>query len=82
MVMIIILIYRLYGITLAPAVGMLMELVKLGPLDVYLRENSPQSVTIVDLVEAAACLATAVWHLVNNLFFFTKFFFSLSQFKE
>lgn len=56
---------RLYGLTVAPAVGMLLELVKLGPLDVYLRENSPQTVKTVDMVEAAACLATALWHLVT-----------------
>lgn len=58
---------RLYGLTLSPAVGMLMELVKLGPLDVYLRNNSPETVQTVDMVEAAACLATALWHLVSHL---------------
>ncbi|KAJ8678849.1 hypothetical protein QAD02_014636 [Eretmocerus hayati] len=56
---------RLYGVTLAPAVGMLLELVKLGPLDAYLRENL-QTIETVDMVEAAACLATAVWHLEEN----------------
>ena len=46
---------------------MLLELVKLGPLDAYLRNNS-QNVKSIDLVEAAACLATAVWHLVIKFF--------------
>ena len=44
---------------------MLLELVKLGSLDAYLRNNSPQTIKTVDMVEAAACLATAVWHLVS-----------------
>ncbi|OXU22374.1 hypothetical protein TSAR_007732, partial [Trichomalopsis sarcophagae] len=57
---------RLYGVTLAPSVGMLLELVKLGALDAYLRNNSPQTIKTVDMVEAAACLATAVWHLEEN----------------
>ncbi|XP_014232207.1 tyrosine-protein kinase hopscotch [Trichogramma pretiosum] len=57
---------RLYGVTLSPSVGMLLELVKLGPLDVYLRTNPPQSISISDLVEAAASLTTAVWHLEEN----------------
>ncbi|XP_034935206.1 tyrosine-protein kinase hopscotch [Chelonus insularis] len=56
---------RLYGITVAPAIGMLMELVKYGPLDVYLQNNS-QTIKTVDMVEASACLATAVWHLEEN----------------
>lgn len=56
---------RLYGLTVAPAVGMLMELVKLGPLDAYLRDTSPQTIKTVDMVEATACLATALWHLVR-----------------
>lgn len=43
---------------------MLLELVTLGPLDRYLWENS-LTVKTVDLVEATACLATALWHLVN-----------------
>lgn len=45
---------------------MLLELVKLGPLDVYLREIVSQTIKTVDLVEAAACLATAVWHLEEH----------------
>ncbi|KAK0091600.1 hypothetical protein PV326_002968, partial [Microctonus aethiopoides] len=59
-------IVRLYGLTAAPAVGMLMELVKYGPLDAYLRNNSPQTIKTVDMVEAAACLATALWHLEEH----------------
>ncbi|XP_012288894.1 tyrosine-protein kinase hopscotch [Orussus abietinus] len=57
---------RLYGLTVAPAVGMLLELVRLGPLDVYLRNMLPQTVKTVDMVEAAACLATALWHLEES----------------
>ncbi|XP_070150583.1 tyrosine-protein kinase hopscotch [Polyergus mexicanus] len=56
---------RLYGITVAPTIGMLLELVKLGPLDEYLRNNS-QIITGHDMVEAAAGLATALWHLEEN----------------
>ena len=50
--------------TLAPSVGMVLEYAELGPLDAYLRNNKSQTVKSIDLVEAAACLATAVWHLV------------------
>ncbi|KAK2578134.1 hypothetical protein KPH14_012606 [Odynerus spinipes] len=57
---------RLYGLTVTPAIGMLLELVRLGPLDAYLRSNSPQTIKTVDMVEAAACLATALWHLEEN----------------
>lgn len=53
---------------------MLLELVTLGPLDKYLWENS-LIIKTVDLVEATACLATALWHLVN-LFLNTLFFSS------
>ncbi|XP_072764255.1 tyrosine-protein kinase hopscotch [Anoplolepis gracilipes] len=56
---------RLYGITVAPSIGMLLELVKLGPLDKYLRNNT-QIVKIADMVEAAACLTKALWHLEEN----------------
>jgi len=45
-------------------IGMLLELVNLGPLDKYLCSNS-KSVLTVDMVEATVCLATALWHLVN-----------------
>ncbi|KMQ94378.1 tyrosine-protein kinase hopscotch [Lasius niger] len=55
---------RLYGITVAPSIGMLLELVKLGPLDLYLRNSS--TIKIVDMVEATACLTTALWHLEEN----------------
>lgn len=51
---------------------MLLELVRLGPLDAYLRSTSPQTIKTVDMVEAAACLANALWHLVliiSHLFF-------------
>ncbi|KAF7385653.1 hypothetical protein HZH66_011495 [Vespula vulgaris] len=57
---------RLYGLTVTPAIGMLLELVRLGPLDAYLRSTSPQTIKTVDMVEAAACLANALWHLEEN----------------
>ncbi|XP_046425755.1 tyrosine-protein kinase hopscotch isoform X1 [Neodiprion fabricii] len=58
---------RLYGLMLAPAVGMVLELVRYGPLDVYLQTHaSTQTIKTVDMVEAAACLATALWHLEEN----------------
>ncbi|CAD6215597.1 GSCOCT00000409001.2-RA-CDS [Cotesia congregata] len=59
---------RLYGLTVSPTVGMLMELIKLGPLDVYLQSKSAQSIKTVDMVEASACLANALWHLEENGF--------------
>jgi len=42
---------------------MVMEYLSLGPLDVYLKEHK-HSLKQVDLVEAGAFLATALWHLV------------------
>ncbi|XP_025075484.1 tyrosine-protein kinase hopscotch [Pogonomyrmex barbatus] len=56
---------RLYGITVAPTIGMLLELVNLGPLDKYLYSRS-KFVLTVDMVEATVCLATALWHLEEN----------------
>ncbi|XP_017885743.1 tyrosine-protein kinase hopscotch [Ceratina calcarata] len=56
---------RLYGLTVTPVIGMLLELVRKGPLDEYLR-SCPQSIKTVDMVEATACLATALWHLEEN----------------
>ncbi|KAG8281420.1 Tyrosine-protein kinase jak2 [Homalodisca vitripennis] len=53
---------RLYGITLNSPLGMVMELLPLGPLDSYLRHQS-MHVKEVDLVEAANYLATALWNL-------------------
>ncbi|XP_015172181.1 PREDICTED: tyrosine-protein kinase hopscotch isoform X2 [Polistes dominula] len=57
---------RLYGLTVTPTIGMLLELVGAGPLDAYLSNPSSPSVKTVDMVEAAACLATALWHLEEN----------------
>ncbi|XP_014602066.1 PREDICTED: tyrosine-protein kinase hopscotch isoform X2 [Polistes canadensis] len=57
---------RLYGLTVTPTIGMLLELVGTGPLDAYLSNISSPSVKTVDMVEAAACLATALWHLEEN----------------
>ena len=49
---------------------MVMEYLSLGPLDIYLREHKT-SIKQVDLVEAGAFLATALWHLVSSTFIFT-----------
>ncbi|XP_034184944.2 tyrosine-protein kinase hopscotch isoform X1 [Osmia lignaria lignaria] len=57
---------RLYGLTVTPSIGMLLELVRHGTLDEYLRSSSSQTVKTVDMVEATACLATALWHLEEN----------------
>ncbi|CAL7948800.1 unnamed protein product [Xylocopa violacea] len=58
---------RLYGLTVTPSIGMLLELVRHGPLDEYLRSSSSQTIKTVDMVEATACLATALWHLEENV---------------
>lgn len=58
-------IVRLYGITLKNPITLVMEYVKLGPLDEYLRANRSLLKT-VDLVEAASYLASALWHLEEN----------------
>ncbi|CAK9814452.1 Tyrosine-protein kinase hopscotch [Anthophora quadrimaculata] len=57
---------RLYGLTVTPSIGMLLELVRHGSLDEYLRSSSSQTIKTVDMVEATACLATALWHLEEN----------------
>ncbi|XP_012263583.2 tyrosine-protein kinase hopscotch [Athalia rosae] len=57
---------RLYGLTVAPAIGMLLELVRHGPLDAYMRLPTSPAVTTAHMVEAAGCLATALWHLEEN----------------
>ncbi|XP_076296086.1 tyrosine-protein kinase hopscotch isoform X3 [Lasioglossum baleicum] len=57
---------RLYGLTVTPSIGMVLELVRHGPLDEYLRSSSSQTIKTVDMVEATACLATALWHLEEN----------------
>ncbi|XP_071446998.1 tyrosine-protein kinase hopscotch [Hetaerina americana] len=55
-------IVKLYGVTLSNPVTMVMEYLKLGPLDNYLRENKTQ-MKPVDLVEASTYLASGLWHL-------------------
>lgn len=45
---------------------MLLELVRHGSLDEYLRSSSSQTIKTVDMVEATACLAAALWHLEEN----------------
>lgn len=57
---------RLYGLIVTPSIGMLLELVRHGPLDEYLTSSTSQTVKTVDMVEATACLATALWHLEEN----------------
>jgi len=46
---------------------MVTEYLSLGPLDMYLREHK-HSLKQVDLVEAGAFLAKALWHLVCILY--------------
>ncbi|XP_014205005.1 tyrosine-protein kinase hopscotch [Copidosoma floridanum] len=59
---------RLYGFTLIPSLGMLLELINLGPLDAYLRESPEQIIKTIDMVDAAACLTSALWYLENHNF--------------
>lgn len=58
---------------------MISEYLDMGPLDEYLNANK-QVVQQVDLVEAAASLAMALWQMVTVFpavyFFFYKFFSS------
>jgi len=58
-------IVKLYGVTLSSPLAMVMEYLSLGPLDVYLKEHK-HSLKQVDLVEAGAFLATALWHLEDQ----------------
>uniref|UniRef100_A0A1B6DNP3 non-specific protein-tyrosine kinase n=2 Tax=Clastoptera arizonana TaxID=38151 RepID=A0A1B6DNP3_9HEMI len=55
-------IVRIYGITLNSPLGMVLEYLPFGPLDVYLQMNG-RYLKEVDLVEAANYLATALWNL-------------------
>lgn len=57
-------IVKLYGVTLSSQFSMIMEYVKLGPLDEYLRKNKG-SMKPVELIEACSNLASALWHLVS-----------------
>lgn len=57
-------IVRLYGMTLSSPVSMVLEYMRLGPLDQYLRTNKAILKT-EDLIEAASNLASALWHLVR-----------------
>lgn len=59
-------IVRLFGITLAGQISMVMDFAELGPLDRYLRTNV-DTIETVDLVEASANLASALWHLVRRI---------------
>lgn len=60
-------IVRLYGITLSSPVTMVMDYIKLGPLDEYLRQNK-SLIKPVDFIEASSYLASALWHLVSYKF--------------
>lgn len=67
-------IVRLYGITLRSPVTMVMDYIKLGSLDNYLQQNRTM-MKLVDFIEAASYLASALWHLVCinlRLFILTK----------
>lgn len=57
-------IVRFFGITLSSNVSFVMEYFRLGPMDIYLRENK-QFIKPVDLIEAASNVASALWHLVS-----------------
>lgn len=57
-------IVRLYGITLRSPVTMVMDYIKLGPLDEYLQRNKTL-VKPADFIEASSSLASALWHLVS-----------------
>ena len=67
---------RLLGVTLSSPFSLVLEYLRLGPLDAYLNANQ-QIIKLVDLVEAGAYLATALWHLVNYLFFISPIFIYL-----
>ena len=54
---------RLLGISFVPC-SLVLELLPMGPLNKYLQGNR-HIVKVADLVEAAACLASAVWYLVR-----------------
>lgn len=56
---------RLLGISINNPVTLVMEDITYGPLDTYLKENR-QVVKVIDLVEACANLASALWHLVST----------------
>lgn len=58
-------IVRLYGITLSNNISFVLEYFRLGPLDNYLREKH-SIIKEVDLIEASANLASALWHLKEN----------------
>jgi hypothetical protein len=57
-------IIRLLGVMIKNPVCLVMEDIPLGQLDVYLRENH-STIKVIDLVEACANLASALWHLVS-----------------
>lgn len=58
-------IVRLYGVTLMSQISMVLEYVRFGPLDRYLRDNKAK-IKLVDLIEASSNLASALWHLEEN----------------
>nr|CAD7393039.1 unnamed protein product [Timema cristinae] len=58
-------IVKLFGMTLSSPFAMVMEYLSLGPLDHYLKEHR-NDMKPVDLVEAGAYLATALWHLEEH----------------
>lgn len=56
---------RLLGIVINNPVSLVLEDVFFGPLDIYLKENR-QVIKQIDLVEACANLASALWHLEEH----------------
>lgn len=62
---------KLFGISLANPLAMVMEYFEDGQLDTYLSNPDNRStITEVNLVEAAASLANAVYYLVSNSVFY------------
>nr|XP_022913814.1 tyrosine-protein kinase hopscotch [Onthophagus taurus] len=55
-------IVRLFGVTVSGYLSMILEYIKYGPLDEYLRQNK-NKLKEVDLIEASSALANALWHL-------------------
>jgi hypothetical protein len=54
----------LRGIVLGSPLALVLDWMPLGPLDIYLKENSLH-VEVVELIEAASHIAKAVWFLVR-----------------
>lgn len=58
-------IVKFHGITLRNLFSLVIEYVSLGQLDEYLRNNK-KNIKSVDLMQASADLASALWYLVSH----------------